>query len=115
MSGRLLVLFTPILILFAVAAALFVFAIVRADLQEALIIAGAVAAALAWAVAAFTLYRQIRVRQAAQRGLSSVEARANDLAETAMDPIIALDPAQRVVLFNAAAERAFGHAREAVL
>ena len=115
MGGRLLVLFTPILLLFAIAAALFVFAIVRADPQEGLIIAGAVAAALAGIVATFTLYRQIRVRQAAQRGLSSVEARAMDLAETAMDPIIALDPAQRVVLFNAAAEVVFGHSREAVL
>ena len=115
MGGRLLVLFTPILILFAVAAALFIVAIARADLQERLIIAGAIAATLAGVVAAFTLYRQIRARQAAQRGLSSVEARALDLAETAMDPIIALDAEQRVVLFNAAAEYAFGHRREAVI
>jgi len=115
MGGRLLVLFTPILILFAVAAALFIVAIARADLQERLIIAGAIAATLAGVVAAFTLYRQIRARQAAQRGLSSVEARALDLAETAMDPIIALDAEQRVVLFNAAAENAFGHRREAVI
>jgi len=47
MGGRLLVLFTPILILFAVATALFVFAIVRADFHEGLNIAGAIATALA--------------------------------------------------------------------
>jgi PAS domain S-box-containing protein len=61
------------------------------------------------------LYRQIRARQAAQLGLSSIEARATDLAESAMDPIIELDESQRIVLFNPAAAQVFGHRKDAVM
>ena len=45
-------------------------------------------------------------------GLVQVEARLSSLVETAMDGIIAIDEAQRIILFNAAATRMFGCARE---
>jgi PAS domain S-box-containing protein len=64
---------------------------------------------------AFLLYRQDRTRQATQQTLQSVQARVSGIAESAMDPIISVDGNQRIVLFNAAAERAFRWPREAVL
>jgi len=64
---------------------------------------------------AFLLYRQNRTRQATQRALQSMKARASGFFESAMDPIISIDESQRIVLFNAAAERAFRWPRRAVL
>ncbi len=58
------------------------------------------------------LYRQIRQRQAASLALQSVTARVSDIVESAMDPIVTIDAAQRIVLFNAAAEKVFGWPRE---
>jgi len=64
---------------------------------------------------AFLLYRQNRTRQATQRALQSMQARASGFFESAMDPIISIDESQRIVLFNAAAERAFRWPRRQVL
>ena len=64
---------------------------------------------------AFLLYRQDRTRQATQRALQSMQARASGFFGSAMDPIISIDESQRIVLFNAAAERAFRWPRRAVL
>jgi len=64
---------------------------------------------------AFLLYRQNRTRQATQRALQSMKARASGFFESAMHPIISIDESQRIVLFNAAAERAFRWPRRAVL
>jgi len=61
------------------------------------------------------LYRQIRQRQASGRALESVTARVGDIVEAAMDPIVTIDATQRIVLFNAAAEKVFGWPRETVV
>ena len=66
-------------------------------------------------VAMVLLYRQVRQRQTAYRAVRSLEAQVSDIVESAMDPIITVDDRQRVVVFNAAAEKAFRWPRNAVL
>ena len=61
------------------------------------------------------LYRQNRMRQTAQQTLHGARARVTDIAESAMDPIISVDEAQRILAFNSAAEQAFRWPRQAVL
>jgi PAS domain S-box-containing protein len=61
------------------------------------------------------LYRQSAVRRDARHALHNAEARVGAIIETAMDAIITVNEAQRVVLFNAAAEKVFGYSRDAVL
>jgi len=114
-SGRLALLFTPLLILLATAAGLFLLSFGYPDISVSLVAAAEVTTGIALVLALATLYWQIRVRQAAQRGLHSVEERVVDLFESAMDPIVGIDEAQRIVAFNAAAERTFGWPREAAL
>src|SRR6478735_2069586 len=43
------------------------------------------------------------------------QAEVRGILESAVDPIVSIDDTQRVVLFNAAAERAFGWPRAAVI
>jgi PAS domain S-box-containing protein len=74
--------------------------------QRAALASGAALLAIAAALVAILLaHRQGR----AQR------ARAEDLTEAAMDPIVMVDKDQRILRFNAAAERAFGWPRDKVL
>lgn len=114
-AGRLLVLFAPILAILAAAAVLFAVALLYPAERGAFFTAAEIAAGVAGLLAMAMLFRQIRLRQATQRGLRNVEERVDNLVESAMDPIITVDDSQRVVLFNAAAEAAFGFRREALL
>ena len=113
--GRLLLLFAPILVVLGGVAVLLAIALAYPAERAPFVVAAEILGALAGALAMATLYRQIRGRQAAQSGWESAQARAGDLAESAMDPIIAIDEAQRVVLFNTAAESTFGWKREQVI
>ncbi len=65
--------------------------------------------------AALLLYRQAAEQRQARRALHQVEARVGDIIASAMDAIIAIDHAQRIVLFNEAAEQVFRWPRNAVL
>ena len=113
--GRLLLLFAPILAALAGAAVLFAIAMTYPAERASLIVAAEMLAGISGVLAMVTLYRQARVRQAAQREWQSTQARAGDLAESAMDPIITIDEARHVVMFNAAAEATFGWRREQVI
>ncbi len=71
--------------------------------------------ALVMLLAIALLFRQTGQRKVANQALKNVEARVGGIVESAMDAIITTDENQRVVLFNAAAERVFRWPRSAVL
>ena len=114
-AGKPLVVFTPILVLLAAAALLAMAAWAFGWYQAEMLRAAEVLAGITGALAIFLLYRQVRQRQAAGRAVQDLTARMGDIVEAAMDPIITVDDRQRIVLYNAAAERAFGWPRVAVL
>lgn len=115
LRGRTLLILGPIVALIAAAAALVVVALVLEGSREAALVAAAIVAGVALLLAVTLLYRQVGRRQAAGRALQNIEARVTDIVESAMDPVIAVDQDQRVVLFNAAAEKTFLWPRTAVL
>jgi PAS domain S-box-containing protein len=62
-----------------------------------------------------SVVRDITERRQRERELQRSEARLRATVEAAFDCIIGMDGQGRIVEFNAAAERCFGHARAAVL
>ena len=115
MTGRLLVLFAPILGLLAVAAVLVIAAWELDGHRPQLLLAAGLVGAATGLLAIALLYLQARQRQFASQTVSRLEARVSDIVESAMDPIITVDDTQRVVVFNAAAEKIFRWPRSAVL
>jgi PAS domain S-box-containing protein len=59
-------------------------------------------------IAASKIVRDITERKKAEQDLRENQARFKGIIDSAMDAIITIDEARRVVLFNAAAERMFG-------
>ena len=112
--GELVVVFAPILLLIALTAGLAIAAWSLGWYRAEMLVAAEVTGVAAGVVAMFLLYRQIRQREAATVALQNVRARVSDIVESAMDPIITIDDDQRVVLFNAAAEKVFRWPRDAV-
>jgi PAS domain S-box-containing protein len=66
-------------------------------------------------IAALQLQRQAVRADAAARALEHLRARESQILDAAMDPIVTIDRDQRIVMFNAAAERAFHWPRAAVI
>jgi PAS domain S-box-containing protein len=113
--GRLLVIFAPIIALLAATGGLVLAALFADSYRSEMFSAAAVVAVIALLLSIFLLYSQVRRRQATGRALQDAEARVSDIVESAMDPVIAVDQDQRVILFNAAAEKSFLWSRAAVL
>jgi PAS domain S-box-containing protein len=113
--GRVLVVLAPIIALMTATGALVLAALFLDSYRAEMFSAAAAVAVIALFLSVFLLYRQVRRRQAAGRALQDVEARVSDIVESAMDPVIAVNQDQRVVLFNAAAEKAFLWPRAAIL
>ncbi|HEY6862697.1 MAG TPA: PAS domain-containing sensor histidine kinase [Burkholderiales bacterium] len=82
--------------------------------HEMLATAGGLGFAAALLVS-FLIYRQRGERHAAAAALREAEARIGGIVDSAMDAIVAVDEEQRIVLFNAAAERVFRWPQGAVL
>jgi PAS domain S-box-containing protein len=76
------------------------------------LIAGWAAGACAGAIALVRLLREARGRAVADRAVEHREARLRGILDSAMDAIITVDDAQRVVMFNNAAEKMFGWPRD---
>ena len=115
MTGHLAVVFAPVLTLIALGAMLALAARAYGGYRAELLIGAEIAGAAAGLVAMVLLYRQVRQRQSASRAVHRLEAQVSDIVESAMDPIISVDEDQRVVVFNAAAEKVFRWPRSAVL
>jgi PAS domain S-box-containing protein len=64
---------------------------------------------------ALTVVRDISERRRRERELQRSEARLRATVEAAFDAVVGMDGEGRIVEFNAAAERVFGHRREDVL
>jgi PAS domain S-box-containing protein len=110
-----LIVFGPVLALGAVTVLLALLAgLLGWHPNEMLITAAGAGGAVVLAALAL-VYRQVTKRRAADRALQSVEARVSGIIESAMDAIVAVDGGQRIVLFNAAAEKVFRRPRAAVL
>ena len=114
-SQRLLVSLGPVIALGAFSGALaLAAALVGWHRDEMLLVAAGAGGAVAFS-ALFLIYRQMAERRGAQRALENVKARVGGIVESAMDAIVTIDGQQRVVQFNAAAERAFRWPRNAVV
>lgn len=64
---------------------------------------------------ALSVARDITERRRRERALHASEARLRATVEAAFDCVIGMDSQGHIVEFNAAAQRCFGHAREAVI
>ena len=111
-ADGLFVIFAPVLLLMAVTAALAGAAWWMGWYRDEMQSAARVAGAITFVLAIFVLYRQVRQREAATAALQAVSARVNDIVESAMDAIVTVDEAQRIVLFNGAAAAMFGYPRD---
>ncbi len=101
----------------ACAGAAFVLAFILAVLGDALglrLAVLALAGLTCLAVLRSALW-SIEQRRTRSEELASVRDHFGGILESAMDPIVTADSEQRIVLFNAAAERAFGYVRERIV
>jgi len=112
---RLLMVLAPVIAVGTVAAgAVLVAGLMGFHREEMFAIAAGIGAALGIPTVVL-IYRQLADRRYTARALRNAEARVGGIVESAMDAIITVDESQRIVQFNAAAEKAFRWPRGAVL
>ena len=112
---RLLLVLAPIIVVGSVAAGAALAAAFMGFYREEMFAIAAAIAAVLGIPTVVLLYRQMADRRYTARALRNVEARVGGIVESAMDAIITVDQRQRIVQFNAAAEKAFRWPRSAVL
>ena len=112
---RLLLVLAPVIAVGTVAAAAALAAGLTGFHREEMLAAAAAIGAVLGIPTVVLLYRQLADRRLTARALRNVEARVGGIVESAMDAIITVDERQRIVQFNAAAEKAFRWPRAAVL
>jgi PAS domain S-box-containing protein len=114
-SGRLLIIFGPVLAVGAVTVLLALVAGIFGFHRYEMYLVATVLGASVMVLAVILFYRQAAERRVADTALLSAQARVGDIVDSAMDAIISVDESQRIVLFNAAAEKAFLRPRTAML
>ena len=114
-SGRRLLLFYWVAGALALVSLILVLAWVLESQRPTLLPLAALAGATVGILLMLALHWQRGHHDVASRELANVEARVAGIVESAMDPIIAIDDAQRIVMFNAAAECVFRWPRTAVI
>jgi PAS domain S-box-containing protein len=114
-AGLSLILFGPLLVLGGIAALLALLAALLNWYPREMFITAAGLGGIALFFSLALVYRQVTKQRASDRVLQSVEARMSGVIDSAMDAIIAADDAQRIVLYNSAAEKVFRWPRSAVL
>lgn len=114
-ASRLFVVLLPLIAVATATAVLAAAAATAGWYRPEMLVVASVAGILAAVPALFLVFRQGAERSAAQRDVANIAARMGGLVESAMDAIITVGADQRVVQFNAAAERVFRWPRNAVL
>ena len=114
-STRLVALLGPFIALAAFTAGLAIVAAVLDWYRYEMLLAAAAISCAAALPTFYLIYRQLAERKATQFALLDAQARVGGIVEAAMDAVISVDEEQRVVLYNAAAERVFRWPRATVL
>lgn len=107
LASRLALVFAPGVALVRPAALLVAVAFLFAGHRAEMLISAAILTWVALLLAVVLLHRQVRRRQATGRAQQNAQPRVSDVVESTMDAIITVDENQRVVAFNAAAEKVF--------
>jgi PAS domain S-box-containing protein len=111
----LMVLFFPVIAAGAFTAVVAVIAAILGWHRDLMLLTAAGIGGLMAVPTLVLIHRERVERRAANRALQDAEARVGDIVGSAMDAIVTVDEGQRVVQFNAAAERAFRWPRAAIM
>lgn len=111
----LLGLLIPVLALAAFTGFLATLAVLFGWLPSEMILIAAIAGGVMLLSILAIAYLRTKARNAVRGALTNARMRLGSILETAMDGIVAIDESQKIVLFNAAAEKIFGWTRAQVL